>query len=259
MSTITVIGRGLDPAKHLTLEAIRALRSADVVLGIEPEKESWKALAQEFSFPPIQDIGFLYKNGAKDFDNYNEFINHILHVADRHRKVVLLVAGHPRLGVTFAQLLTQNRSRSHNIHFLEGLSSFDIMLNDLEIDPLEKGTSILDVNRLLLFKYDLDPSLNYFLYHVCSVGTSKVHFKDATQDNELSLLQAYLEKTFHQEKLVYLCKASNGKDHQSEYIPVKLKTLAQHLHFIDFGTTLYIPGEKPTKIDFDFLKLLRGN
>ncbi|XGC80102.1 SAM-dependent methyltransferase [Bdellovibrio bacteriovorus] len=259
MSTITVIGRGLDPAKHLTLEAIRTLQNADVVLGIEPEKESWAALAREFSFPVIQDIGFLYKNGAKDFDNYNEFISHILHVADRHRKVVLLVAGHPRLGVTFAQLLTSNKSTTHEIKFLEGLSSFDIMLNDLEVDPLEKGTSILDANRLLLFKYSLDPSINYFLYHVCSVGTSKVHFKNASKDNELTLLQVYLEKTFNQEKLIYLCKASNGKDHQSEYIPLKLKALAQHLHLIDFGTTLYIPGEKPTNIDFDFLKLLRGN
>ncbi|WP_374079187.1 SAM-dependent methyltransferase [Bdellovibrio bacteriovorus] len=258
MKTITVIGRGLDPAKHLTLEALRALKNADIVLGIEPEKESWLKLQAEFNLPEIKDIGFLYKNGAKDFDNYNSFVSYIFSTSEQHDNVVLLVAGHPRLGVTFAQMLSKNKDFSQDVRFIEGISSFDVMLNDLAIDPLEKGTSILDVNRLLLFQYQLENSVNYFLYHVCSVGTDKVHFQDATQDNSLSLLQAYLEKYFDRSKTIYLCKASNGQEHQAEYIPVLLGELAQNLSLIDFGTTLFVPAEKPSQINFNFLQLLRG-
>lgn len=259
MKVITIVGRGLDPEKHLSLQALRTLKQADIILGIEPETESWAKLQQEFGFSNIIDVGFLYKNGAKDLDNYQSFINHIFSTLHNNNNVVLLVAGHPRVGVTFAQLLDKNKGHHDcEIRFVEGISSFDVMLNDLSLDPLERGTSILDANRLLLFQYEIETSLNYFIYHVCSVGTERVHFKDATKENHLSLLQAYLEKYFDKKKIIYLCKASNGKNHQPEYIPVILEELANRLQQVDFGTTLFIPAEKPSQLNFNFFQFLKG-
>ncbi|MFM6928820.1 MAG: SAM-dependent methyltransferase [Bdellovibrio sp.] len=258
MKRITVVGRGMDPAKHLTLDAIRALRQADVVIGIEPEIEAWATLKQDFGVPDIQDVGYLYKNGAKDEDNYANFIKHILSVSETYQNTVLVVAGHPRLGVTFAQMLSQEKNLDCEIRFIEGLSSFDVMLNDLAMDPLERGTAIWDVNRALLFEYKMEPSTNYFLYHVCSVGNSSTNFQDASEGNQLVALQNYLLKFYSPEKSIYLCKASNGEKHSAEYTAVLIKDLVQNGSLIDFGTTLLVPAENPTHINREFLNTLRG-
>lgn len=258
MKTITVVGRGMDPAKHLTLDGIRALKQADIVLGIEPETEAWAALKQEFGVPDVQDVGCLYKNGAKDADNYSSFINHILSVSETQQNTVLVVAGHPRLGVTFAQMLSQRKNLDCEIRFIEGLSSFDVMLNDLAMDPLERGTAIWDVNRALLFEYKMEPSTNYFLYHVCSVGNSNTNFLDSSEGNQLMVLQNYLLRFYSPEKVIYLCKASNGEKHSAEYIPVLIQDLFKNAKQIDFGTTLLVSAEKPTHINREFLNTLRG-
>lgn len=256
MKKVTIIGRGLDPEKHLSLAALSALKHADIVLGIEPESEAWARIRKEFKLPEITDIAFLYKNGAKDLDNYNLFIEHILKMSQQHQNVVLLVAGHPRLGVTFAQLLSNEKNYDFDLQFIEGISSFDVMLNDLGLDPLEQGTSLIDVNRLLLFKYQLEPATNYFFYHICSVGTDRVHFSDATKDNKLALLQEYLEQFFSKNKTIFLCKASNGSRNKAEYIALELGSLTQSIDKIDFGTTLFIPANNPTQIDYIFLSTL---
>ena len=132
------------------------------------------------------------------------------------------------------------------------------MINDLHLDPIERGSSLLDVNRLLLFEYHLDTSINYFLYHICSVGTQNVNFREPTKDNKIILLQNYLLKFFAPEKNIYLCKASNGNKHQKSYSKITLKELAANVQEIDFGTSLYIPAESPTKINQEYLNLIRG-
>lgn len=253
---ITIIGRGIDPAKNLSLAAIRALKTADRVIGIEPEKETWRALRDEFGLPEIHDVSGLYIDGHRDSDNYDRFIKYVLGLSDRYPNLVLLIAGHPRLGVTFLRKLERNVPDGLSIEVIEGISSFDVMINDLALDPLERGTAILDANRLLLFQYELEPTLAYFIYHVCSVGTSKTYYADASRDNRLELLKKYLLKAYSAEKLLYLCKASNGASDTTSLIPFSLSRLEEMSVQIDFGTTLHIPSEKPKRLDREYLKLL---
>lgn len=254
---ITIIGRGVDPAKHLSLAALRALRQADKVIGIEPEKEAWQELRLEFGVPEIEDISHLYENGSGDLDNYERFIHHILALSERHVRLALLVAGHPRLGVTFLQLLSEKHAANVDIEVIEAISSFDVMMNDLALDPLERGTALVDANRMLLFQYDLEPSLSYFIYHVCSVGNSKTEFVDTAQGNRLDLLKTFLLKTYQADKELLLCKAANGSAGQSALIRFELAELERMAPLIDFGTTLYIPAEKPSRLDRRYLALLR--
>ena len=46
----------------------------------------------------------------------------------------------------------------NEIEIIDGISSFDVMMTYLGIDPLEQGTVLLDANRLLLFQYGLEPT-----------------------------------------------------------------------------------------------------
>jgi hypothetical protein len=117
---------------------------------------------------------------------------------------------------------------------------------------------VLDANRLVLFRYALEPTLDTYIYHVSSVGNSFTDYVDSNTRNQLALLVEYLKRFYPKNKKVTLCKAANITGGASEYINLTLETLIEHALLIDPGTTLFIPGEKPKSINKQFLTLLRS-
>lgn len=255
MSLISIIGRGLDPAEHLSLSAIRTLQSADKIVGIETEKSFWKSLQRDFGIKDIEDLTSLYSNEDIDMVNYNRFVNYVLDLSSTCLQLALLVPGHPRLGVTFVELLSRNCPTNTSIKIIEGISSFDVMSCLIGIDPLEQGTALIDANRLLLFKYTLEPALCYFIYHVCSVGNSRTNFLNPSENNRIDLLIDYLLKFYPRNKEVYLCRAPNGQNERA--VIFKTTIIELNSSDIDYSTSLYLPAEKPSSLNWEFLSLLR--
>lgn len=258
MSKVTIIGRGLDPSMHLSLAGIEALKNAEKVLGIESEKKFWTHFQNEFKIQSIDDISYLYQNNEKDTCNYQRFVNLILELSLEYKEIALLVQGHPRFGVSFINMLKQS-SPEMELNVIEGISSFDVMLNYLEIDPLESGTAIIDANRLILFKYMLEPALCYFIYHICSVGNSRTNYLNPADNNYITLLKDYLLNFYPKDKIIFLCRMSTKKNQHSEKIPLSISDLDKNLNLISFCTTLFIPSSEPKHLDFNFLSLLRSS
>lgn len=258
MVKISIVGRGVDPAKHLSLSAIRTLREADKIVGIEPEKEFWKNFQNEFNILEIEDIAHLYKSHDTDMANYHRFIEYVNALSVNYQHIALLVAGHPRLGVTFIELLKKHTApKGIEIEIIDGISSFDVMLTYFGLDPLEQGTVLVDANRLLLFQYQLECAFSYFIYHICSVGNSKTNFINPALDNRIDLFKKYLLNFYPENKELYLCRASNGKNEQSTHFSSTVGELDRCLSKIDYSTTLYLPADQPSRIDWEYLKLLR--
>lgn len=259
MRKISIIGRGVDPSIHLSLGGIRALRDANKIVGIEPEKDFWNQFRKDFHVGEIEDVTSLYTNHDTDIDNYNRFIDYILNLSSKFGHLALLVAGHPRLGVTFIELLQKKLCPKTELNIIDGISSFDVMMSYFEHDPLEQGTTLVDANRLLLFNYKLENAFSYFIYHVCSIGNSTTNYLNPSSGNRIDLFKKYLLKYYPENKEVFLCRISNGKNEISSHIQSTIGNLEECLSKIDFSTTLYIPAEKPKKIDWNYLKLLRNN
>lgn len=257
MPKISIVGRGIDPQKHLSLSAIRTLRAADKVVGIEPQKEFWDGFQKEFGICAIEDIANLYSSQDHDVVNYHRFVDHVLHLSSNYDNVALLVAGHPRLGVTFIELLKKRASEHVQIEIVDGISSFDVMMTYLEIDPLEQGTVLLDANRLLLFRYELERAFSYFIYHVSSIGNSQTNFINPSLNNRVDLFKKYLLKYYPEGKELFLCRASSGKNEQSTCIRSTIGEIDRCTSQIDYSTTLYLPADKPSRLDWEYLKLLR--
>lgn len=256
MSKISIIGRGVDPAKHLSISALRTLQKADRVVGIESEMEFWSELQKDFQIPKVEDLRSLYRSQDKDMINYHRFVDCVLDISSKCSHLALLIAGHPRLGVTFIDLLKTKASKDLEIEILDGISSFDVLVTHIGIDPLEQGTVLLDVNRLLLFQYRLQPELSYFIFHASSIGNSTTNFLNPSLDNRIDILKTYLLKYYPEDKELFLCRASNGKNENSTMIRTTILELDISLGKIDYSTTLYIPPEKPTQLDWDYLNLL---
>lgn len=256
MPKITIIGRGVDPAKHLSISALKVLQKVDRIVGIESEMEFWSELQKDFKIPQVEDLRSLYRSQDKDMVNYYRFVDTVLDISSKCPHLALLVAGHPRLGVTFIDLLKAKASNNLEIEILDGISSFDVLLTHIGIDPLEQGTVLLDVNRLLLFQYRLQTELSYFIYHASSTGNSTTNFLNPSLNNRIDILKQYLLKYYSQNKELFLCKVSNGKNESSNMVRTSIKELDICIEKIDYSTTLYIPPEKPTNLDWDYLKLL---
>lgn len=143
------------------------------------------------------------------------------------------------------------------IDIIDGLSSFDLLINLLEIDPLEQGTTLLDANRLLLFRYKLETAIAYFIYHLSSVGNSKTNYVNPSLDNRLDLFKKYLLEFYNKEKMVFLCKVPNNKRENFIKIPCSICELEKYTNDIDYCTTLYIPAENPSRLDWEYLELVR--
>lgn len=258
MTTISIIGRGIDPAKHLSIEGIEALRLAEVIVGIESENHFWKELQKKYGIQEVLALDDLYKNDDKDLINYNRFVNYILDLSKKYNNIALLVAGHPRVGVTFIELLKKQVQENIEIKVIDGISSFDTLLSYIGLDPLEQGTVLLDANRLLLFQYKLECALSYFIYHVCSIGNSKTNFLNPSQNNRIDLFKNYLLNYYEKSKKVFLCKISNGKFENSSMLESTIGELDLCLSMIDFSTTLYIPANKPGHLNWEYLNLLNN-
>lgn len=140
---ITIVGGGIMSLSQLTLEGLNALQNADKILTFQSDP----VLFERFGIRNLESLAPLYWDGAADEDNYARITRKIEQDADLHQNVAVLLPGHPRVGVTVVQSLV-HRS---DVRVLPGISSFCTMINDLGVDPLERGSVLIDVNRLLLF------------------------------------------------------------------------------------------------------------
>lgn len=258
MKQLIVAGLGIKDLSQLTLECVHWLQKADEVLylGTAPEKHthSLKKMGSKKIVPIIN----LYIDGDIDEKNYSRLYDTTVASANSNNITLLLVPGHPRIGVSLVQRLeTSQEQNSFQLKILPGISSFDTMLNDLARDPLEKGSLIVDANRILLFNSTWDATFDCFIYHVCSVGTRRVHLSDAKIENDWASLKAHLLKIYSPTTTIELVSSQTTEDEQSTNCSAPLCELERLLENVHFGTTLFIPGQKPKMINRGFLKQLR--
>lgn len=245
---VFVIGSGIRGKEQLTLEAVSYIKKSDKVLFFPNGSLNEEWLINGLHVKNTESLALQYKDGAKDTDNYNRILSRIIDSTKEHKILSVLVPGHPRVGVSWIRELYEEDSKGRlKVYIIEGISSFDTMISDLMNDPLEKGSVIIDANRLLLNRIKLDSRLNYFIYHICSVSTSKTHYSNPTLENRIDLLKEYLLESFDPEHEIIIIQTGerSGIDHIN--ITTTLKQLGDYITSITFATTLFIPGEKASK------------
>lgn len=199
----------------------------------------------------------MYKDGGVDVDNYTRIIQYISNMLTAREHVGLIVPGHPRVGVTIVQLLQKlSQDGTFTFHCYPGISSFDAMINDIGIDPLEEGVSILDVNRLIIYDYAMDPCINYFIYHVCSIGNANTDYSSPQASNKVMYLKSKLLKHYPANTPIFLLSASTKKGQCADKLQGELSDIETLLSKVTYRHTLYIPSCLPSKerVNFEFLK-----
>lgn len=256
MNTLRIIGSGVKGAMHITYEALINLNKANKILWLG-SIEGFENWVSEYHWQ-AEDITSLYENGALDSNNYQRIKSKVLFELAQHHDVAFVVLGHPRLGVTIVQEF-QNE-KGNEIIVLPGISSFDTMINDIALDPIEEGTCLLDVNRLLLYDYNMDPCLNYFIYHICSIGNAKTDYINPNEKNGVSYLKVKLLKHFPECHPLILLSSSGSHQQGASHLEGNIESLKDLLENVTFSSSLFIPAKLPSKnqVNKQFLQHMMG-
>ncbi|MCC5661376.1 hypothetical protein LC608_31370 [Nostoc sp. XA010] len=256
---LAVIGLGICGTQQLSLEGRNRLLQSKKIGCLPIVPSTLCESLGELGIPPIEDLGTLYQDGDVDEVNYQRLFDKVIADCCKYENVALLVPGHPRIGVTLVQWLEARKQELQiELEVFPGISSFDTMINDLSRDPLERGSVLVDANRLLLFEYQIEPLLDYYIYHVCSIGTPRVYFKNASTENRLHILKKYLLRFYQPSKQVFLVTSPCEPQSNAQFFEARLEQMETLLDYVHFGTTLYIPSITPKQLNKEYLSILRG-
>lgn len=239
---VHLIGAGVSPDLHFTRLGMTQIAEADcVVYYSDPSLET---VFDEAGVKNRVTLDDLYPHGGVDDESYQAVLDRIISLLGTHGYVVFVQQGNPRLGVTLADML-QEASNAEGFDFdvFPGISSLDTLIIDTNRDPLEYGSVIIDANRLILFSHRICPEFDYYIYHICSVGTRKTNIDDPSADNAIGLLQEHLLSAYPPEHLCKIIESEGaGVGSASIVVEVAIQDLPSALDEVTFGTTLFIPS-----------------
>jgi uncharacterized protein YabN with tetrapyrrole methylase and pyrophosphatase domain len=242
MFHLTIVGAGIKEIDQLSLEGLRALQVSHHVLSLGIALENLAKLPQEVR-QKVQIIDDAYRNGALDWDNYVRIAAQVSASVQKHGRVCFLIPGHPRFAVSFASVLEAlGRERGYPVEILPGVSSFDTMVNDLALDPLERGTVVVDANRLVRQGLHIDPRLDAFIYHVSSVLNDRTDFENPAPGNRIESLVEALRR-FRDGRTSVAVVSSGMSDTEPLGVEwMTLDDLAKAHACLHFATSLYLPA-----------------
>lgn len=259
MKTLRIVGSGMKGLEHFTQEVIEVLGRTNKILwlgtiiGMKELIEAREWIGEE--------ISAYYRDGDLDSDNYERIKKKVFSELEEMKDVTLVVQGHPRFGVSIVQEVQEEADfLKIDLHIYPGISSFDTMINDLLLDPIEEGSCVVDANRLILYDYEMDTSLNYFIYHVCSIGNSNTDYTSPACRNAAYFLIEKLKKHYSEDhEIVLIASCQNRDSYKTNIKKSQLKGLAELLSNVSFDSSLFIAATLPkrNKINKEFYKYIK--
>lgn len=256
MKKLSIVGIGTKRFSQITLEALAQIQASHAICFIETSE----AIIKEYVSGAKQFVNLdpHYKTDRTDLENYKSMMKAIITTLAAHEHVSFIVAGHPRLGVFLTKALESwGRTKQVEVSVFEGISSFDAMVNVLELDILENGTSLIDINRALLYDHELNVQSDHFFYHICSVANPVADYQGMNDGNRLDLLKNYLLKFYSAGHPLALVKAANSVNEKSVIEYYTVAEVDQLKSRINFSTTLYIPAQKSKTANNEVLKIMK--
>lgn len=255
-AVVYIIGTGQNPLNHMTLEAVRVCKNAEKLLLINGDSES--VIESINGHSNYEDIISLYVDGDIDDNNYKRIVNKVIEDSKIYKSLVVATAGHPLVGVSWWERLKVHKHFDAKLIYIEGISSWTSMLVELEIDPLEAGSIVIDANRCLLFDQVINPEFDVYIFNFCSTGTRKTNISNPAMDNQLDDLKNHFLRFYPPEHKVVMISAKHGVQTEGNIEEIELANLCNILPRIKFYSSLFFPSINPTKYNQTFLKKLIG-
>jgi hypothetical protein len=101
---------------------------------------------------------------------------------------------------------------------------------------------VIDANRLLLFSHKPQIEFDYYIYHICSVGTRKTNIDNPMEDNLFALLHDILIASYPSDHACQLIESEGVGIESGRVVQSTIVDLQTALGSVTFGTSLFIPA-----------------
>jgi hypothetical protein len=173
-ATVHVIGAGVDPVRHLTIEAIEFLGCCKEIWTNVPI-EVFRRLPETLA-PAVRSLKPFYKDNQTRRQNYTDVTLHILARAAELGVVGYLTQGHPMIFDSVAfNLFHHGTAQSLQVNLVNGVSSIDTVLLDVRFDP-GGGLQIFEATSFVRnkLKFDTRAALLLFQPSVFGMNTPRL-------------------------------------------------------------------------------------
>jgi hypothetical protein len=247
MGEIVVVGVGMRGARHLTIEAMDAIASADVVYHLVTGIEAVNQLQQ--LNPRTHSLAGMYREGALDLEVYGRIVSFLLAQGLAQRRVVFAVMGHPSVYVAATHLLKEHGPRwGVRVAVLAAVSAIDVLLLSMASDIGSTGLQILDANRLVTYRLSPDARVPALVFQVGCFGSGFITRSKANDPGRLAPLAQYLAEFYPPGHQIELVECEMGYPHLETRHWLTLAELARAGHLVTYNTTLVLPPARPLQV-----------
>lgn len=251
MGRIRIVGTGLQGERHLTLEAVDALASAERVYHLVSGREAAAALARfNLQLYPLFDF---YREGVLDLEVYSDIASFLI-AEGQQRDIVFAVMGHPCIYVAPTHLLLDHGPRwGVAVEVMAGISTIDAMILNMPDDIGNTGLQILDANRLVSYGLTPDPRVPMLLFQIGCFGSGYITRCRENSDTRLAPLAAVLGRHYPAGHLVYIVEYGMGFPHTEQCHAIPLALLGEAGALVNYNSTLLVPpSQRVTVVDPHF-------
>ncbi len=253
-SSLTVVGTGITAISQLTLEAEHCLCNADKVFYLVTDKET-EELIKKLNVSSESLIGY-YGVGKQRLQTYMEMVDAMLKPVREGKSVCAAFYGHPGVFVYPShEAIVQARKEGYPAKMLPAVSTEDIMIADLGVDPGQSGFQTYEATAFLLCAPVYDPRVPLVLWQVGVIGqtTHEVHLKN----ERLQILADNLTVVYGEKHNIILYQASPYGNVAPRIHRCTLGELGAQT--INAVTTMYIPPKEILKVDHAMEKVMGVN
>jgi tetrapyrrole (corrin/porphyrin) methylase-like protein len=198
---------------------------------------------------PLVNLEPLYRNGAPDVQVYEHIATVVTAAALRYDRVSFIVPGHPLIYVTpTPRILEKARRLRIPTVVLPGISSFDTMVLQLNLDIADHGVQAFECNRYVYFGIKPNPRVPLFLFQPGGFGTGVLTREQANRPRRFRELMQALLATYPADHRCCLLTSQFQFSLPGQVHWFQIRRLCEMARHIDYHATLFVPPRQEFRI-----------
>jgi hypothetical protein len=250
------LGLGIQGLSHLTLEALKTIRKAEIVLHIGLTGRHLEKLN-----PNVKSLEHLYWSGRNDLDTYRRVAKEVIDTARTlSGSTVFAVDGNPAFfnDITW-EIYARATKRRIPVAILAGISCLDVLAIDVFCDPGDVGTQIFEANQLVLYNLTMNPYLSTFILQIGWFGTSILTKACDRRRKRFNPFISHLLKFYPGTHPAIFVMSAEKPGRTSVMLRTTVSQIGSHAKKVHSGMTLYLPRMDIRVKNQNFYKSLLQN
>ena len=243
------IGLGIDCRLHITEQAKQTLRVCSKIFVLNPDTVALSLVRSLNPAAELIDCNKFYRGVKLRPNAYKIIARNVLKACTPHSNIGFVTYGHPMFLVSAVeQIIAKANETKINVQVIPGISSFDTLMSDLQVDP-GYGVQIYDATLMLLTKPKINTEIPLIIFQMSNIMSLKIERK-FIHHKRLTKLREFLLTMYPSDHKCRILSSPIRSYEPPKVSTVLLKTLDRPgVINLNSRPTLYV-GEQLTRYDY---------